>query len=214
LRAEARAGCKGPILGVDLCFVSSKDERIGPEIRPKQKRKSPAARTSNREGRRQPHFAKPAISPHSLDKIPPKWYALPEHPLRNPWLTKFHPSGVYLRRQLPRRETSLVIPQIILRPRTAGLHEAHGEIPHPQHSAHRRAGRQANRRPGRGIVANDAGARFEEAAARQYQAVEGYGNVQRKKTCDGITGQGTEDEDTGECFSAAVGVRKDLELVG
>lgn len=80
------------------------------------------------------------------------------------------------------------------------MHEAHGQIPHSQHRAHRHAGRQADRWPGRGVVANDAGARFEEAAARQYQAVEGYGNLQREATRDGVACQGTEDTDTGEFF--------------
>lgn len=57
LRPEARAGCKGPILGSVLHLF--KDESG----------KSAAARSSNRERRqRQPHFAKPDIQPHSLHR--------------------------------------------------------------------------------------------------------------------------------------------------
>ena len=57
LRAQARAGCcKGPS-DLEICASAcSLQRRIGPAIRPSRKRKSPAARTSNRERRRrQPH---------------------------------------------------------------------------------------------------------------------------------------------------------------
>lgn len=190
---DLKPGRAARVRSWDLCSISSKTNRGS------QPRREAATANDDNDNL----TSRNRTSNHThFTEISQKWCAhLKNHAKNTPQLTR---PGVHLRLQLPRRATSLAIPQIILRPWTAGLHEAHVEVPHSQHGAHRRLGRQADRRPVSGAVADDAAARFEEAAAGKYQAVEGYGDVQGEEACDGLACSGTEDKDTGEtCFFLA-----------
>lgn len=167
LRAGAKAGgLQGSIRSWDLCFGLL---LLSLSLHNESGQKAEVTRGENQQPRTTTtttSLYETVIQTTFTHQNTAKMVRSPRPPTRKLKTNQNPRAGVHLRRQLPRRETSLVIPQIILRPRTTGLHEAHGQIPHPQHSAHRCAGRQADRRPGRGVVANDAGARSEEATAR------------------------------------------------
>lgn len=131
-------------------------------------------------------------------------------------------SGVPQRPQLPRNASrqgtcttsraplapltphSTALPRKLLRHRSQSLAGHHGQILHPPVGQSRQFEERDGPRPYRRAVQHEDRERFAQGSAGEYRAVEGYGHIPGTKTCHGIAGAGTEDEDTGRHGCAIV----------